>query len=299
MCYDTIADVVSIYSFEVVNLPRKLKNIDVDNLTSSYLGGTSEKALAESFGISRSAIRRILVKNDIVPRGRSESMFVRMSQTSPQERQRLAQAAHKARTGQPVSVATKEKHALTVEKKGLTISKTEILLKNSLLGYGIETISQKAIGIYNVDLATDSVAMEVLGGSWHNTKSHGQRLNYLLDRGWDVIFVWIGKDFPLTICATQDIIAQIEFRNSHPTAPRRYRVIRGSGELVSVGQLNLDNIPDKIPRHSRTYPTVVETGLCHCGCGGRTKLVTTPKVGYVIGQPLRYISGHNNSSRSN
>jgi hypothetical protein len=37
-------------------------------------------------------------------------------------------------------------------------------------------------------------------------------------------------------------------------------------------------------------------GFCHCGCGGKTKLAqqTNKKFGWVKGEPVRYIMGHQN-----
>jgi hypothetical protein len=40
---------------------------------------------------------------------------------------------------------------------------------------------------------------------------------------------------------------------------------------------------------------VIPPGLCHCGCGQRTPIAqkTSRRDGHVIGQPIRFVSGHN------
>lgn len=42
------------------------------------------------------------------------------------------------------------------------------------------------------------------------------------------------------------------------------------------------------------------TGLCACGCGERTKLAVQdrPSAGWVKGEPLKYLSGHQKTARS-
>src|ERR1022692_2215574 len=52
-------------------------------LVARYLAGESEKALAEALGIDRIVIRNRLLKAGVQRRGRSESMYLRMSQTGP------------------------------------------------------------------------------------------------------------------------------------------------------------------------------------------------------------------------
>lgn len=48
-------------------------------------------------------------------------------------------------------------------------------------------------------------------------------------------------------------------------------------------------------RHKDIGYTQVEFRLCECGCGGATRLnqYTDPALGYVKGQPNRFIHGHN------
>src|SRR5699024_7131513 len=74
-------------------------DFDINDLISRYLSGESVKHLAESFGFSRQVVYRVLRNANIKPRNRSESMYVRMAQTPPEERKRLASAANEAKRG--------------------------------------------------------------------------------------------------------------------------------------------------------------------------------------------------------
>jgi very-short-patch-repair endonuclease len=273
----------------------------MDDLVRRYTGGESEQALAKSFGVDRGTIRARLLKAGVQRRGSSESAYLRMAHLSPEERARNADAAHDAVRG---TTWTDERLALkaqTIERQGADwagASPAERVLADMLRGAGLTVINQKAAGPYNVDVATGSVAVEILGGSWHRSKHHGERLRYLLDAGWDVIYIWvIDGSCPLTAGAAEYVIAHCQFRDRHPAAPRCYRVIRGSGEFVAEGSADRDDIPDIIPFSDRpdVAPAEVPYGLCHCGCGQQTTVSPKdwPLKGYVAGEPRRFISGHN------
>lgn len=275
--------------------------LDVDDLVQRYARGESEKALAETFGVSRDVIRRRLVKAGVEPRNRSDAMFVRMAHASPEERSRLADAAHAAVRGKPRSTEFLISRAKGIETLGAahgTVSAAEILLASMLRGYWLQVTHQKAIGPYNADLAAGTVAVEVLGGSWHRSKRHRKRLRYLLDAGWDVIFVWVdGLHYPLGRGAAEYVAAHCEFRSRNPAAPRCYRVIRGDGKFVAEGSADGDDLPDVLPISDRpdVAPAEVPFGYCHCGCGKRTRIArqTRTERGQVKGMPLRYLTGHN------
>jgi len=63
--------------------------VDVDNILTLYNTGKSVKQLSKIFGVSRGCIRKRLEANNIIPRNRSQSMYVRMSLTSEDERRKL------------------------------------------------------------------------------------------------------------------------------------------------------------------------------------------------------------------
>lgn len=278
--------------------------VDDAEIARRYLAGESEKALAAALGTSRSAIRRRLDRQGVQARGRSESMYLRMAQATPEERAELASAAHGAVRGKSKTPEFLLARALGVERKGAeagSVSPAELMLAAWLREAGLTVAHQKAVGPYNVDLATGSVAVEVLGGGWHRSKKHRKRLRHILDAGWDVIYVWVdGRRSPLTAGAAEYVIAHLEFRDRNPAAPRCYRVIRGGGQFVAEGSADGDNLPDILPigdgedvRPAVRLPEV-PYGFCHCGCGKRTTIVSSRNAGggYAVGQPRMFIHGH-------
>lgn len=50
----------------------------------------------------------------------------------------------------------------------------------------------------------------------------------------------------------------------------------------------------------RTNDTTTAYGFCECGCGERTRLApqTHRKMGWVKGEPLRFVSGHNTRKKT-
>lgn len=289
---------VTIRTTGQANAGRMLRPVDVEALAERYLAGESEKALAEAFGVDRGVVRRRLLGAGIQPRGRSEAMYVRMANTTAEERARLSEAAHVAVRGTKHSAERLIERAKRLEGRiTANVSQGEINLAADLRAAGLPIVHQKAVGPYNVDLATGSVAVEVLGGGWHRTKRHGERLRYLMDSGWDVLYVWVSSKTPLGPGAAQYVVSHVEFRNRNPTMPRCYRVIRGSGQFVAEGSADKNDVPDVIPITDRPdiAPAEVKPGFCHCGCGRRTNLAkaSNSRMGWVKGEPVRYVSGHN------
>jgi very-short-patch-repair endonuclease len=279
---------------------RERRLVDGDDIARRYIAGESEKALAESLGVDRKVIRKRLVERDVAIRGRSDAMYLRMAQTSAEDRLALTNAAHDAARGTKRSAEAGIRHAIGVERAGTgNASPAELTFAEWLRDAGYETIAQKAIGPYNVDIATSTVAVEILGGGWHRSKHHGKRLRHLLDAGWDVIYIWVdGRRHPLTPRAVEYVIANIEQTKRNPSARRGYWVIRGTGEFVAAGESDGEHIADKLPITSRpdVAPPEVAFGLCHCGCGERTKVSakSNSRYGWAAGEPRRYLSGHNN-----
>jgi hypothetical protein len=298
--YNSIADVPSPSSVEVVDVRRYNIPLDVDDLVRRYVAGESEKALAESLDVSRGTVRNRLLKAGVQPRNRSEGMFTRMAQTSPEERARLASAAHAAVRGRPLSTSHKLASAATKEAMGINapgVSPAEKMLAGWLAEAGLPVISQKAVGPYNVDIASGTVAVEIFGGGWHKTKLEGERLRYILNAGWDVLYIWVhATRFPLTAGAAQYVLAHCQFRDGNPAAPRCYRVIRGGGEFIAEGSADGDDIPDIVPVSNRPYALAGDIrGTCQCGCGVPTRIPDKNNAlqDEVRGVPNKFLRGHN------
>jgi hypothetical protein len=101
---------------------------------------------------------------------------------------------------------------------------------------GIDSIAQRAIGVYNVDLAALPVAVEVLGGGWHSIKTvHAERTPYILDEGWHLVMVWDyeGRS-SLGPGAADYVVAFLDEVRRNPPATCQYRVISGQGKLLAA-----------------------------------------------------------------
>src|SRR5258708_37807109 len=68
-----------------------------DEAIALFQSGMSVKAIASRFNVARHVITRHLKIAGITPRNRSESMYLRMSQTNSDERVALTRASHAAR----------------------------------------------------------------------------------------------------------------------------------------------------------------------------------------------------------
>lgn len=224
--------------------PNRL-TIDADNILQLYDAGWSVKKLAEHFGCDRNVITQRLKESGIVPRNRSESMFLRMQQTSPEERQRLTVAAHDAVRGRQRGFAEKRQRALTRENIAYA-SPLEMQLIERFHQLGVEVVAQKAVGIYNIDiaLAADPVAVEVFGGHWHASGGHAarfrERTDYLIDTGWVPVIVWVTNQRPLGLGAAQYCVTLAEKLRHNEPVRRGEHVIGGDGKPCAVGKSHLN-----------------------------------------------------------
>jgi very-short-patch-repair endonuclease len=181
----------------------------------AYLAGESVLALASRYGVSRQVVNRHLRLAGVKQRNSQEAALLRASRMTPIERKRQAVAAHAAKRGKRESEEQRERVALSREANGAGISDTERTIMEWLAEAGITALPQKAVGRYNIDLAIDGLAVEVLGGGWHSSKkAHANRTAYLLDRGWRVLFLWTERRHSATPAVVDAI--RIAMRSSAP-----------------------------------------------------------------------------------
>lgn len=226
-----------------------LVSIDLDDLARLYKSGYSVNRLAQHFGTTRTPIVKRLNDMGIVQRGRSESMYLRMSQTSGKERARLASAAHDAVRGMR---RTDEDLCKRAKGKEINLShstRSEAIVLDLLHLCGLNCTPQKAVGKYNIDIAVNEppIAVEIFGGSWHASGKHAtryvQRTKYLLDRGWHCVFIWVSRKTPLEAGAAAYIVALAEKIRSGESLRCEEHMILGNGKPTSVGYNQLHGLP--------------------------------------------------------
>lgn len=221
-------------------MAAKREDININDLIAKYLQGFSVKALSEFFNISRTAIIPRLRRAGIRPRNRSEAMYLRMAQTTSEEKARLAEKAHDAVRGKPKSFKAAAKQA---KKKQLThsqVGKGEYLLASWLEERGLSPVLQEAVGKYNIDISCCPVAVELLVNASNPfaRATDRKKIEYLTNRNWTVIYVWVTKRHFLSEEAAEYIVSLFERTHSDPTLRGSYWVIRGSGELYATSCSN-------------------------------------------------------------
>lgn len=236
------------------------KDVDVNDLLRLYRAGYSVKKLAEHFNIARSGIVLRLQESGIIQRGRSESMVLRMSQTSPEERARLASAAHAAVRGVRRSEEEMIARAKANESRK-TGSRTEEICLEMLTARGLVCTPQKAIGRYNIDIAVEgpSIAVDIFGGNWHAYGRHAarylQRVEYILDQGWFPVVIWVTGSAPLERGAIDYVVALAEQIGRGESVRREDQMILGNGEPTTAGKNKFYGrtvVPGPQPRDNAT-----------------------------------------------
>ena len=225
--------------------PRSEHTLPIGEIVDAYLAGASENALAVQHGVSRGTIAKRLNGAGIERRGLSEAGVTRNQKLTPSERKSQVAAANRAARMRTVPQVTKLRNALHVEAAGQSDSAGEATLAAMLEERGLAPIKQRAIGVYNVDMAILPVAVEVLGGGWHAVKSvHAERTPYILDEGWHLLMVWDyeGRS-ALGPGAANYIVAFLDEIRRNPPATSQYRVISGSGELLAASGRESNEFP--------------------------------------------------------
>ena len=232
---------------------RPTNSLNPEQVVRAYLAGASEYAIAREHGISRGPISRILREAGIERRGCSEAGLVRNAQMTREQRKAQTFAANVAAKATRRDDIHKSRQALRNELTESHQSVGEQLLGSMLRERGIDTIPQRAIGVCNVDLAMNPVAVEVLGGGWHAYKPvHAQRIPYILDQGWHLVMVWDHEGrSALSSGAAEYLVSFTEQARRKPPATCQYRVISGDGELLAARGREDDQFPVVPPPRSR------------------------------------------------
>lgn len=229
---------------------RKTKNpINPDTVCEMFNSGKSVNHISKEFQVSRGAINTILRANNIQIRNVKDASVLFTSTLTQEEINRKVANAHIACRGRKATETELIKKAFTIETKGGFDSVYEEILSKNLSDIGINTTPQKAIGMYNIDLATNTkIAVEIFGGNWHSTGSAAarfcKRCKYLFDQGWNLIVIWCDKSFESVSVLCAEYISTIHNAiSTDPTIVGQYWMLGCDGQLQATGSLNNDHIP--------------------------------------------------------
>jgi very-short-patch-repair endonuclease len=188
------------------------------DVVEAYLGGESVLALSRSSGISRSSLTRRLKAAGVRLRGVEHN----------------GGNSHRARCRASLTAELHQSHAVPNEGALLAL----------LRDRGFDPLPQRAVGSYNLDIAVLPVAVEVLGSDWHNSPRKRihlrKRTEYLLDHGWNVIYVILRRSGHPSRQVTDQVVAFIERSRSDPSFHGEYRVIGSQGQASAAFGLDLD-----------------------------------------------------------
>lgn len=230
---------------------ERVRGIDIQKLIRLYNSGMSINQLARRFHTTRRTIDKRLKDNGIVTRTPSEAMYVRMRQTTAEERARMVKAAHAAARGRRQSFEELCRHSAGREAVAKSGSRIEEICRNELELRGFGTVPQKAIGPYNIDIALTEypIAVEIFGGNWHASGDHAvrfkERVKYILDSGWHIVIIWVIRDYPLEVGAIDYIVSLAELISSGEAERCQEHMIRGDGQFHAIGYYKLHDIPVK------------------------------------------------------
>lgn len=224
-----------------------IRGFDIDSAKAMFDSGIGIRGIAENFGVPVSTARLAFQEAGFALRNRSEQQFARMAKASPEEKSAITRAANIAATGRVVQMGSKIKTANTCQSRlNRRMSIAESTFAEMLRERGISISQQTAVGPYNCDLTTDSVAVEIWGGYWHFYGEHAarneERFRYILNSGWNVIILGITAKFPLSESVADYVVSEIQRLRRNPPSIREYRMIWGAGDFTSGGSLDDDKL---------------------------------------------------------
>lgn len=237
-------------------MTAKIELPNLDDLVARYHSGVSVNQLSKEVGVARMTIVKAFLAAGVKVRGRSEAETVKWSVMKSDRTavERQCAKAWQACAGRTKSDDELAKTALTVFRKQLRKFKLEDRVSIFLEAAGFRVLQQFPVGSYNIDVALDSlsIAVEVVhvGSATFNgceqtgNRPQHERLKYLLDRGWHVIYL-IGTGNPKVVDLASigdDLVAAIKFASQYPSARGKYRVIWGQGKPSRAGY-NFNSLP--------------------------------------------------------
>ena len=223
-----------------------------------YTAGESENKLSAELGMSRIPFRKRLLEAGIIPRGCLDANRLMMRGRTVEENRANAMAAQAAVRGSRRSRADLERRARGTERSCRQTT-CELMLLDWLRDRGFSVTPQKAVGIYNLDLAMEepTVAIEIFGGGWHAGGHHGRimlpRCKEILDAHWALVIIWVdGRDHPLTIAACDYLVAFAKELRQTKAGQRQYRVILGDGQPAPIQRSKFNDPAFIQALHDRT-----------------------------------------------
>jgi transposase len=214
---------------------------------------SSVMTVAAHYGVSGTTVIRWLDELKVDRRDKSEAGILRTSLLPREELERQLAILHAAAPDYEKAAIN---GAASREGTEWIIGRGEPELRAMLDARGVETVPQKAVYHYNIDLAAAPVAIEV-----HNNMGHPYRWSRIItrtaelsERGWLVWYVWITEEEIIQEIVADQIACWYEQLCAGDPSVSRHRVIRGDGEVCdnNVSRRAVGNPSGQYKRRSPT-----------------------------------------------
>lgn len=213
-------------------------------IAEMYKSGMTGRQIAVELHICRKAITKFLKERGLYMTATEKLIAVHGRDTIQEWATRASQAAKDGG-------GRKNPHewAKTRERLLFLVGEGEAEVLSELRTLGYELRHQTPVGSYNLDITLDelNIAIEIHRGSWHGrTDVRPERLEYLFNHGWRVIFVQISRhgaasDFP---AIARKLVSLFETVRRHPSITGQYGVLSRNGEPTA-------RLPDHFDRWAR------------------------------------------------
>lgn len=231
-------------------MAAKIEFENPNDIIERYAAGTSLKKLADELGHSRTAVFRLLTQSGVPIRGQPDAERLKWQGADRSAIERQCAKAWAASRGRRVSQKTLTQTAISLfrNQSRNAGANSELPLVSALIGAGIDVDWQFPEGTYNLDIAIRScrVAVEVqVSKHRHRTSSiRAERLEYILDRGWCVLAVYIPQKRTMNVLnVAQKVVALTELARRDPTAIGKYGMVGCNGEPVTPPRFNFPDRP--------------------------------------------------------
>jgi hypothetical protein len=149
----------------------------------------------------------------------------------------------KSNRGRIADQQSVNRRAESHERALLKVSPLALDFQKMLTERGVDTVLEKAAGRYNIDIAIgDTIAVEVHRYSFNplgpTRIRERHRTRQLCDAGWLVCYVWARPtdSFRLDASAADYVVTLEQLAESNPSMRGEYRVIRSTGQLLTAGR---------------------------------------------------------------
>lgn len=224
---------------------NRIDHLNELEIVNDYISGLSAKEIATKYSVSRGPVQRILRNNNISLRTASDSMFIRMSKLTPEERKALTEKSHEGsrnRSPQSRKRASIKAAKLCEERgthRGRTFGVGELELFDKLSVRDHSPILQKALNVYSIDITFGTVAMEIRFGTSAGIRKYvtGERIKHIFEAGFKFVGVVISDKTALAEGLDQ-IIALLEFVDREPPSVSQYWVIKSGLQCSPIARYN-------------------------------------------------------------